>query len=232
MSQRHHRRFDAHYREHASLADGTLVELRLLTPADAPLLREGFRHLSSHSRVMRFLHDKHALSEAELRYLTEVDGERHFALGAVVLGPDGTEEGLGTARFVRLEGEPDTAEAAVTVIDAYQGRGLGRLLLARLVEAARERGLTRIACWVMPGNVPMQRLMEALGPSEASSDGEALLYTVPLPATPAAPGELLLRMLALAAEGALVLLGRVLRHGERMAPARSEGREHRDAAGR
>lgn len=202
------RHFTPDYREQATLRDGTTqVVLRLLTPADAPLLREGFAQLSPHSRFTRFLRDKAALSEAELRYLTEVDGESHFALGAVVRGADGREQGLGVARFVCLADASGAAEAAVTVVDAAQGQGLGRLLLTRLARAARERGVERFSCWVMPGNAPMEHLLSTLGPCEREDEGDALLYSIPLPPPPLAPPEPLWRMLALAAEGALVRLG-------------------------
>src|SRR5438132_691696 len=123
------RLFDEHFREEAALADGTRVLLRLVRPDDAPLLKAGFDKLSPESRYRRFLSARTDLDEAALRYLTTPDGEDHFAIGALAL-PSG--EGLGTARFVRLEDEPRFADAAVTVVDQAQGKGLGKLLLARL----------------------------------------------------------------------------------------------------
>jgi GNAT superfamily N-acetyltransferase len=192
------------------LRDGTAVEVRALTPADAGLLRAGFRELSRRSRVWRFLHDKQGLSDRELRYLTEFDGEHHFALGVSVREPGGAERGVGVARFVRLAQAPETAEVAITVVDTFQRRGVGRLLAERLARAARERGVLDFACWVMPGNVPMQQLLESLGPSERRAEGDALLYTVALPALPEqAPAGPLGRRLAFAAREAFVLLDRV-----------------------
>src|SRR5207244_92171 len=107
----------------------------------------GFAGLSAESRYRRFFSAKDRLSEAELRYLTEVDGVDHFALGALHDG-----EGAGVARFVRLRDRPDTAEAAIVVVDERQGCGLGRLLLTRLTEAARERGITRFRSDVLARN--------------------------------------------------------------------------------
>src|SRR5207245_4362935 len=96
--------------------------------------------LSPTSRYRRFLSAKDHLTDREWRYFTEVDGINHFALGAV-RHADGQEEGLGVARFIRLIDRPTVAEPAVVVADPWQRKGLGRLLLARLVAAASERGI-------------------------------------------------------------------------------------------
>jgi GNAT superfamily N-acetyltransferase len=154
-------RFAEGYREQAELDDGTEIELRLLCPEDAPLLAEGFRKLSPASRYRRFLSARSELSERELHYLTCCDGETHFALGA--LRRDGGE-GLGVARFVRLAGQAGVAEPAITVIDSMQGKGLGRLLLRRLVAAARERGIEAFRCPVLMSNEPVRVLIEQAAP--------------------------------------------------------------------
>ncbi|HSP79802.1 MAG TPA: GNAT family N-acetyltransferase [Myxococcaceae bacterium] len=206
-----YRRFNPQYRERLRLAEGTWVELRLVRPEDGALLREGFERLSPRSRYQRFLGARPRLSEEEVRYLTWVDGEAHFALGAVTWGPDGREVGLGVARFIRLPGRPEVAELAVTVVDEAQGKGLGGLLVRRLVEAARERGLERLECRVLPFNRQMYRMLRALTPCEPEKDEDALCFTVPLSAPPRGGGELLGSLLALAAQGALTLLGPTFR---------------------
>src|SRR5581483_8378240 len=99
-----------------------------LTPSDAPVLAEGFARLSAESRRLRFLTAKPTLSPSELRYLTEVDGHDHEALGAV---DPVSHRGVAVARFVRDDQEPTRAEAAITVADDWQRRGVGKLLLDR-----------------------------------------------------------------------------------------------------
>src|SRR5687768_8644236 len=101
------RHFTADYAERALLRDGTEVQLRLVAPEDKPLLVAGFQRMSARSRYARFLAPKDTLSEDELRYLTELDQEHHFALGAL----DGGGAGIGVARFIRLPAPPATAEA-------------------------------------------------------------------------------------------------------------------------
>src|SRR6266568_8681079 len=85
-------RFDGRYRETALLRDGSRVVLRLVRPDDKALLRRGFERLSPESRYRRFMSAKSQLTDAELAYLTEVDGWSHFALGAVVEGAGGGAE--------------------------------------------------------------------------------------------------------------------------------------------
>ncbi len=153
-------RFDADYHEVVTLRDGRRVELRLIRPTDKGTLRRGLEGLSALSRYQRFLSPKNTFTDEELRYLTEVDGLTHFALVAGVTGPDGVERGYGAGRFVRLTDPPDVAEAAVAVIDEAQHLGLGTVLLERLVEAARERGVQRFLCEILAENDAMAGILE------------------------------------------------------------------------
>ncbi len=178
------RRFDASYRETVVLQDGTSVDLRLVRREDAPLLIEGFKQLSAKSRYMRFFASKGSLSPAEVKYFTEIDGESHFAFGAVLLR-DRREEGVGVARFVRLRDEPDVAEPAITVIDRLQGKGLGRILLERLIAAARERGIRRFRFEVVSGNTRMRNLVRDVIPDAPQNDeGTTIRFDVPLESHP------------------------------------------------
>lgn len=152
--------FDREYRETVTLADGTCLRIRLIRSSDKRLLTEGFRRLSVASRRYRFFLGKSQLSPAELAYLTEVDGIDHFAIGAVSCSDAGDDEaGIGVARFVRLAEDPEVAEIAITVIDDMQGKGVGGLLLKRLLAAAGERGIRRVRCDLLASNVRMRKLI-------------------------------------------------------------------------
>jgi len=157
-------RFGDDYREDVTLKDGTRVVLRMVRPSDREHLRRGFARMSPKSRYFRFFTAKESLSEEELRRLTEVDGENHVAIGAVRPGNDGDGEGLGIARFFRLRDEPDVAEPAIAVVDDFQGRGLGTLLLHRLGAAAMERGITCFRCEVLADNQRMRSILEKASP--------------------------------------------------------------------
>jgi GNAT superfamily N-acetyltransferase len=156
--------FDGGYRERIVLPGGERVRLRLIQPDDKARLLAGFRQLSADSRTRRFLGGKQVLSEAELRYFTEIDQMDHFAIGAVELDARGRErDGVAVGRFVRLSGEPRCAEVAIAVVDRLQGKGLGLMLLKRLIEAARERGFERLRFEYLADNVGMHRLIRHAG---------------------------------------------------------------------
>lgn len=166
MNDQREYHIDGDFLARETLNDGTPVILRTLRPSDRDLLAQGFERLSEESRYQRFLSIKPSLSSNELSYLTELDPDQHVAIGAGIEHDEDPEEPLGVARFVRYEQQPDVAEVAVAVIDEYQGRGLGRALLAYLVEAARERGIRTFRADTFSTNLPMRALFEEIGPTE------------------------------------------------------------------
>lgn len=201
------RAFAASYHEIVALADGTEVELRFVRPEDKPLFVAGFAGLSLETRYLRFFSAKPGLTAEDLRYLTEVDGERHVAIVAVRHGADG-DEGLGVARFIALADDPTVAEAAVVVVDAWQRKGLGGALLRRLRDAAIERGVTRLRGAVLAKNREMIAIFEALpGAVVRRREGPLLEYEVPLVppavAPPARPVDVVARILSLVGKGEL-----------------------------
>ena len=137
------------------LRDGSKVLIRQIQSADAPLLADGFTRLSDQSRQMRFLTRKKELSPAELRYFTEIDHHDHEALGALD-HDDG--RGVGIARYVRDAEDPQAAEIAVTIVDDWQGRGLGTELLAQLSDRARSEGIHRFTALVADDNAAVAGL--------------------------------------------------------------------------
>lgn len=150
--------------ETAILSNGIELRLRAVRPTDKPLLVEGFEELSPRSRYLRFLAAKPRLNDDELRYLTELDGDKHVALGATRLREDGSEEPVGIARFVANKEDAKLAEAAVTVKDAYHGMGVGKLLLRRLSRVAAAHGIQRFRCTVLADNAAMLSLLTDLDP--------------------------------------------------------------------
>jgi GNAT superfamily N-acetyltransferase len=183
--------FDESYREDVVLWGETRIRVRLVRPSDKKRFVEGFERLSPRSRYLRFLRGKGTLSASELRYLTELDLVNHVALGAVRLSRFGREgDGVGVARFVRLPEEPEVAEFAVTVVDAMQGLGIGRLLIRRLAAAAMERGIVWFRCWLLPENERMRDVLALVAPSVAfRTDGSSLRAEFCLSAVKNAHGE-------------------------------------------
>jgi GNAT superfamily N-acetyltransferase len=134
--------------------------IRPISPDDKQQLVEGFRRLGERSRYRRFLSPHEHLSEAELRYLTEVDHHDHEAL--IAIDPD-SDAGVGVARYVRSRSEPSAAELAVAVVDNWQGRGVGGRLAAALADRAREEGITSFTALVLADNQLMLNLLHDLG---------------------------------------------------------------------
>jgi len=141
------------------LRDRSAVLIRQIRSEDAPLLADGFDRLSPRSRQLRFLRAKDKLTPAELRYLTDVDHHDHEALAALDQS-DG--RGVGIARYIRDADDPQAAEIAVTIVDDWQGKGLGTELLARLSDRARHEGIRRFTALVSSDNVPMTRLLRKM----------------------------------------------------------------------
>jgi RimJ/RimL family protein N-acetyltransferase len=159
------------------LRDGSEVLIRPVETADAPLLADGFARLSARSRQMRFLTAKRELSPAELRYFTEIDHHDHEALGAV---DRANERGVGVARYVRSAEDAQAAELAVTIVDEWQGRGLGAELVTQLSERAREEGIRRFTALVAADNAAMAGLARSVGADLVARESATVVYEIPL----------------------------------------------------
>ena len=177
----------------AVLRDGSRVLIRPVHSADAPLLADGFARLSATSRWMRFLTPKKELSPAELSFLTDLDHHDHEALGALD-HRDG--RGVGVARYVRQADDPWSADVAVTIVDEWQGRGLGTELLARLSDRAREENIRSFTALVAAENVAVAGLLRNACARLVGRESNTLEYEISLvpPAEQACvPGALLPR---------------------------------------
>ena len=150
-----------------TLKDGTRVRFRPIRPEDKRWLQRGIQELSPESRYRRFFAPVDHLSEEQLRYFTEVDQVDHVAwLGTLADSKDGRV--VAVARFICLPDVPEAAEAAVTVLDEFQGRGLGRAMLVVITRKAIERGVKRFTMFVLVENEAMMGLLHDAG---AVSDG-------------------------------------------------------------
>ena len=161
------------------LADGTRVRIRPITADDAQAFREAWDKLSPASKHRRFFGNFTNLTDEMVRYLTDVDGKDHIALAAVVDSPDlKTESGVGVARCIRLAGEAEVAEAAVTIVDSMQGRGLGRLLVKSLAKAAADAGIKRFRGEGLADNAPLRSLLSDLGIDPTHADHGVIVFDV------------------------------------------------------
>lgn len=166
--------------EHVTLPDGTPAIVRPIRPDGGPVLAERLHHLSPQSAYQRFLAAKSTFSEEELEYLTKVDAVHHLALVLAVQVAGAEEpEPVAVARCVRDPEDGTTAEVAIAVIDAWQRRGVGTILLSSLVRRAREVGIRRWKAFFLAENRGVQRLLERVGRRTAERwVGDGVVETV------------------------------------------------------
>jgi RimJ/RimL family protein N-acetyltransferase len=158
--------------ESVTLADGTALTVRPIELSDAFGLRRMFDRLSPETIYHRFFSPIPAPRMVVLQHLAAVDHDRREALVALVDG-----EIVAVARF---DGRPeeDHAEIAVTVEDAWQGRGVGTELLYRLARIGRRRGLASFTAVVMGENSAAVRFLRRLSPDTEVhfADGEYAIH--------------------------------------------------------
>jgi GNAT superfamily N-acetyltransferase len=143
------------------LTDGQRVVIRPVLPQDEAVTGAFFRELRAASRYDRFLGPMRTLPPGLLAHLTHVDYSDHLALMAEVFA-DGHETVIAEARYAR---GPDktSAEFAVSVADAWQGKGLARLLLGKIARRAVAAGVTRFCGETLASNQRMLALARKAG---------------------------------------------------------------------
>ena len=140
-----------------TLRDGTPLRLRPIRPDDAPRLVEAYGRLSEHPAYQRFFTVMKRLPPDWARLHSAVDYRTRLALIAE-RGPREQPELIGVARY-EPTGEPGTAEVAFVVLDGWQGKGLGTIMLDALLAAAAARGITRFRAYVLADNARMLDLL-------------------------------------------------------------------------
>ena len=160
------------------LKDQTVVELGRIDPQDRERLLNGFKRISKKTNIARFHTFKKEITEDEIRYLLSLDNVNQLAVGAI--DPDSQDIGIGLARYVRSE--PDSAEAAVAIIiiDAYQGKGLGKILYTELMKEAYRNNIRTFINYVKKDNQAMIQLLKSLGAVKHLEYEQVFEFTVDL----------------------------------------------------
>jgi acetyltransferase len=146
-----------------ALRDGTVLHVRPIRPEDADMERTFVNGLSEQTRYYRFFYRLAELTPAMLARFTQVDYDRELALVAIPATDDaGPQAFVGVARYIA---NPDriSAEFAVVVADAWQRRGVARVLMKGLIVCAKRRGLERLEGTVLRENETMQAFVRSLG---------------------------------------------------------------------
>jgi acetyltransferase len=161
------------------LDDGTRLAVRPLIAADRPLLLAAFEASSSTSRYHRFFTPLRELQPWHLDRLTDLDEVNRFAWAAVAADGD-AERLVAVARYFCLD-DPTSAEIAVAVIDEFQDRGLGTIMLWALAQRASDVGIHRFEGLVLRENLRMLRLLRKAGARLQGDGAGTLAFTVDLP---------------------------------------------------
>ncbi|MEW5837774.1 MAG: bifunctional acetate--CoA ligase family protein/GNAT family N-acetyltransferase [Pseudomonadota bacterium] len=153
--------YPAHLASQVVLADGREIVLRPIRPEDAEMEQAFVHSLSEESRYLRFMRALDELTPEMLMRFTQIDYDREMAFVAIS-GTGAQAVEIGVARY-SLQPDGSSAEFAVVVSDAWQGAGLGSLLLEAVMDAARQRGVRLLMGEVLPQNRGMLKLAERMG---------------------------------------------------------------------
>jgi acetyltransferase len=156
-----YRQYPAYYEEWITLKDGSAVFLRPIKPTDGPLLEDLFKKLSRETIYFRFLSHLDKLQPEMVKGFVEIDYESRFTLTAIIT-EDAKESIVGTCSYVVKE-NTDHAELTVVLRDDWQRKGLGKAMVARVVNVARSKGLASIEILLDYRNEGMKRIFASLG---------------------------------------------------------------------
>jgi GNAT superfamily N-acetyltransferase len=160
------------------LRDGRRMEIRALRPDDRAGLLAAVGRVAAPSLYRRFLGAKHGFTEQEVAFFSNVDFVNHVALVAV-MPEDGRETIVGGARYIVAE--PGQAEVAFTVVDDYQGLGIGAALMSHLAAIARAAGIRELIADVLSDNAAMLAVFKKSGfPLSTKRESGVLHVTIQL----------------------------------------------------
>jgi RimJ/RimL family protein N-acetyltransferase len=156
-----------------TLRDGSRCEIRPFRPEDRAGIVSAASRISPRSIYRRFFAPKRTFSEQEKAFFFNVDFDKHVAVVALV-EEAGRQVIVGAARYVIIQ--PGKAEIAFTVIDQYQGKGVGAAMMRRLIEMGRAAGIETFTAEVLQENRPMLRVFEKSGLPMTTSMGSGVVH--------------------------------------------------------
>ena len=154
-------------------------EIRPILPEDKIPMQVGLKMLSPESIRQRFFTNKKAFTEKELQFLTEVDQINHLAYVAVH-HLNGKVLPAGVIRAIKSSENPAHAEIGITIVDCYQGKGLGTKLFNEIADRAVQVGITHFYGDYHTSNKKMTKLLDKFskirGPLQLKHTGDGFIY--------------------------------------------------------
>ncbi|PYO78941.1 MAG: GNAT family N-acetyltransferase [Gemmatimonadetes bacterium] len=168
--------YPAHLSRTWTLPSGQSLRVRPIRHDDGELEEAFVRGLSLESRYQRMLSGGTKVTPEWIDSMTHIDYQRHMAF-AVSTALDGVEQFVGVGRYV-VDPPTNIADIALVLADAWQGQGLGRRLLATLLEHARTAGVREAVGVVLATNKAMLRLARSMGFSVTAEPGDATVMRI------------------------------------------------------
>jgi RimJ/RimL family protein N-acetyltransferase len=159
----------ADYSATERLRDGRTIEIRALRPDDREDMLAAIERSSMQSLQRRFFVPKRGFSENEVSFFMNIDFTNHVALVAQIDEEAGSKI-VGGGRYIVVR--PGQAELAFVVVDAFQGKGIGTMLMRHLLAIARDAGLKELTAEVLPENAAMLKVFSGFG-FRARSGGDS-----------------------------------------------------------
>jgi RimJ/RimL family protein N-acetyltransferase len=157
------------------LRNGRPVEIRALRPEDKSEMLAAVGRTSTQSLRRRFFVPKKGFSEQEIAFFLNIDFANHVALVAEI-DQDGHPAIAGSGRYIVVR--PGQAEIAFMVVDAYQGQGIGTILMRHLAALARSAGLNELIAEVLPENTAMLKVFGRFGFRPGSKRDHQIVHLV------------------------------------------------------
>jgi len=167
-----------HYQFREILADGTNLLIRPIKPEDEEKHFAFFHSLSWQTNYYRFFSYRKKLSHEQITRFTQIDYDREMAIIALV-EENGKEKTIGVNRLAYYPQE-DRYEFALVVTDDWQGKGVGKILMEKLLYIARDRGVKTIYGNILAENSRMAQFCRRFGFKEYQSEGEVVLVKLEL----------------------------------------------------
>lgn len=170
--------YPSHYQFKETLADGTTMLIRPIKPEDEEKHFAFFHSLSRQTNYYRFFSYRKKLTHEQITRFTQIDYDREMAIIALV-EENGKEKTIGVNRLAYYPQE-ERYEFALVVTDDWQGKGVGKILMEKLLYIARDRGIKTIYGNILAENSKMIRFCLGFGFKEYRSEGDVVLVKLEL----------------------------------------------------
>ena len=166
------------------LSDGSAVQIRPIRPEDADAIVAMHARFSERTRYLRYFSPYPRIPARDLDRFVKVDHRDREAIVVLNRRGEGPAELVAVGRYERLGPQAPDAEVAFVVADAFQGQGIGSVLLEHLAAAAEPAGITRFVAEVLPENGAMLRVFADAGYQVAREYADGVVHlTFPIAPT-------------------------------------------------